>query len=330
MSSCAATCRPLERRPGRAVRAAGSARSAKRGRGASGQAAPAARRPRRRSPPPRGRRGQAGPSRRRTAAEVAESEAALEAERAAVEQLRPGAREASRRRRKSRGGPPGAVARGAGARPVQGAAAAAGRNGRANRRPRLPPNRRPPRRRHHGPSDQRPAPPRPAAPADRAPVDSDAGVRPSCRPSSLARRRPGVRRVRGAAAGLQRQLAAAAAGRRAPSRGPRSPASSVRDAQKGGRKRGKKGKKGQVDQEAVAGEHLKTLQRRCAGGRAAQRRSRRRHGYREEIEAPRSAEEREKEKTRPRQRVHLGQRAGRDPEGAAPRRSSRSRSRSSG
>ena len=67
------------------------------------------------------------------------------------------------------------------------------------------------------------------------------------------------------------------------------------DAQKGGHKRGKKGKKSQVDQDAVQANILKTLQG-MRGQQRGKRGSRDATGYQNEL--ARQAEEREKEKTR--------------------------------
>ena len=225
--------------------------------------------------------------RRRTAAEVAESEAVLEAERAAVEKLAlERERERAQEEEEARQAPsleeraralfkdlPPLAAETDEETTVEAAAEAAAPAAPAPRT-----------------EDQvRPAAP-PTAPT-RAPVIPTRVARPAPQPQGAGR--PGV------PTRAPRPVFSSSSPPPPRAARPEPGATITRefgpDAQKGGHKRGKKGKKSQVDQDAVQANILKTLQG-MRGQQRGKRGSRDATGYQNEL--ARQAEEREKEKTR--------------------------------
>jgi translation initiation factor IF-2 len=235
---------------------------------------PAAKKPRRKAA-----------KRRRTAAEVAESEAVLEAERAAVEKLAlERERERAQEEEEARLAPSleeraRALFKDLPPLPVETEEEAAA-EAMAEAVPSTAPAPRP--------EDQ--ARPAPAAPA-RAPVIPTRVARPAPQPQGTGR--PGVP--------TRAPRPVFSSSSPPPPRAPRpEPGATITrefgpDAQKGGHKRGKKGKKNQVDQDAVQANILKTLQG-MRGQQRGKRGSRDASGYQTEL--ARQAEEREKEKTR--------------------------------
>jgi translation initiation factor IF-2 len=223
--------------------------------------------------------------RRRTAAEVAESEAVLEAERAAVEKLAlERERERAQEEEEARLAPSleeraRALYKDLPPLPVETEEEAAA-EAMAEAVPSTAPAPRP--------EDQ--ARPAPAAPA-RAPVIPTRVARPAPQPQGTGR--PGVP--------TRAPRPVFSSSSPPPPRAPRpEPGATITrefgpDAQKGGHKRGKKGKKNQVDQDAVQANILKTLQG-MRGQQRGKRGSRDASGYQTEL--ARQAEEREKEKTR--------------------------------
>jgi translation initiation factor IF-2 len=223
--------------------------------------------------------------RRRTAAEVAESEAVLEAERAAVEKLAlERERERAQEEEEARLAPSleeraRALFKDLPPLPVETEEEAAA-EAMAEAVPSTAPAPRP--------EDQ--ARPAPAAPA-RAPVIPTRVARPAPQPQGTGR--PGVP--------TRAPRPVFSSSSPPPPRAPRpEPGATITrefgpDAQKGGHKRGKKGKKNQVDQDAVQANILKTLQG-MRGQQRGKRGSRDASGYQTEL--ARQAEEREKEKTR--------------------------------
>jgi translation initiation factor IF-2 len=254
---------------------------------------PAAKKPRRKAAKAAPEAAPAAPEvkpakRRRTAAEVAESEAVLEAERAAVEKLAlERERERAQEEEEARQAPsleeraralfkdlpplPAEVEEESG---IESAAE-------PTTPPALPAAR----------PDDHARPAAAAAPAPRAPVIPTRVARPA--PSTQGAGRPGV------PTRAPRPVFSSSSPPPPRAARPEPGATITRefgpDAQKGGHKRGKKGKKSQVDQDAVQANILKTLQG-MRGQQRGKRGGRDVSGYQNEL--ARQAEEREKEKTR--------------------------------